>query len=45
MGIVSGLRYNNLRGDSYGGLTAAVTALPFALAIGVASGAGPIAGI
>lgn len=36
---------SNLRGDIYGGLTAAVVALPLALAFGVSSGAGPIAGI
>lgn len=36
---------SNLRGDFYGGLTAAVVALPLALAFGVASGAGPIAGL
>ncbi len=36
---------NNLRGDIFGGLTAAVVALPLALAFGVASGAGPIAGL
>ena len=40
---INGLHFNNLRGDIYGGLTAAVVAL--ALAMGVASGAGPIAGI
>jgi SulP family sulfate permease len=34
-----------LRGDIYGGLTAAVVALPLALAFGVASGAGPLAGL
>ena len=34
-----------LRGDVFGGLTAAVVALPLALAFGVASGAGPIAGL
>ena len=45
MGIVNGLHFNNLRGDIYGGLTAAVVALPLALAMGVASGAGAIAGI
>lgn len=32
-------------GDIYGGLTAAVVALPLALAFGVASGVGPIAGL
>lgn len=32
-------------GDLYGGITAAVVALPLGLAFGIASGAGPIAGI
>jgi SulP family sulfate permease len=45
MQLVHGLRFDNLRGDLYGGLTAAVVALPLALAFGVASGAGPIAGL
>ena len=36
---------NNLRGDLFGGLTAAVIALPMALAFGVASGAGATAGL
>jgi SulP family sulfate permease len=45
MQLVHGLRWDNLRGDLYGGLTAAVVALPLALAFGVASGAGPIAGL
>jgi len=35
----------NLRGDLFGGITAAVVALPLALAFGVASGMGPIAGL
>ncbi len=42
---VNGLHFNNLRGDIYGGLTAAVVALPLAMAMGVASGVGPIAGM
>ena len=42
---VNGLHFNNLRGDLFGGLTAAVVALPLAMAMGVTSGAGPIAGI
>ncbi|MFC1769551.1 SulP family inorganic anion transporter [Nitrospirota bacterium] len=42
---IHGLRLDNLRGDIYGGLTAAVVALPLAMAFGVASGAGPIAGL
>jgi SulP family sulfate permease len=45
MQIVHGLRFDNIRGDIFGGLTAAVVALPLALAFGVVSGAGPIAGI
>ena len=45
MKIVNGLRFDNIRGDIFGGLTAAVVALPLALAFGVVSGAGPIAGI
>jgi sulfate permease, SulP family len=36
---------SNVRGDLTGGFTAAVVALPLALAFGVASGAGPIAGL
>lgn len=43
--LVHGLRFNNLRGDLFGGITAAIVALPLALAFGVASGAGPIAGL
>ena len=39
------MHFDNLRGDFYGGVTAAVVALPLALAFGVASGAGPVAGI
>ncbi len=39
------LTLNNWRGDLYGGLTAAIVALPLALAFGVAAGAGPIAGL
>ncbi|MEM6255310.1 MAG: SulP family inorganic anion transporter [Cyanobacteria bacterium P01_D01_bin.156] len=40
-----GLKFNNLRGDFFGGITAAIVALPLALAFGVASGAGPSAGL
>nr|CRH04617.1 putative Sulfate transporter [Candidatus Magnetococcus massalia] len=43
--LVHGFRLDHLRGDLYGGLTAAVVALPLALAFGVASGAGPMAGV
>ncbi len=35
----------NVRGDLLGGITAAVVALPLALAFGISSGAGPVAGI
>ena len=44
MQLIHGLHFNNIRGDIFGGLTAAVVALPLALAFGVASGAGTIAG-
>jgi len=36
---------NNIKGDIFGGVTAAIIALPLALAFGVASGAGAIAGL
>ncbi len=45
MRFVHGIRFDNLRSDIYGGITAAVVALPLALAFGVASGAGPVAGL
>lgn len=45
MQYINGLHFNNLRGDIYGGLTAAVVALPLAMAMGVSSGVGPIAGM
>ncbi len=45
MQLFHGLRFNNIRGDVYGGVTAAVVALPLALAFGVASGAGAISGL
>jgi SulP family sulfate permease len=41
----SGYNAQSFRNDVFGGLTAAVVALPLALAFGVASGAGPIAGL
>src|SRR5215471_21568723 len=34
-----------VRGDLFGGITAGVVALPLALAFGVASGLGPVAGL
>ena len=36
---------HTLRGDVFGGITAAVVGLPVALAFGIASGLGPLAGI
>lgn len=43
--LIHGWSLANLKGDIFGGLTAAVVALPLALAFGVASGIGPIAGL
>jgi SulP family sulfate permease len=37
--------FDRIRGDLFGGFTAGVVALPLALAFGVASGAGPAAGL
>ncbi|GAA4279424.1 SulP family inorganic anion transporter [Aquimarina mytili] len=37
--------FSNLRGDTFGGLTAGIVALPLALAFGVSSGLGPSAGL
>ncbi len=45
MTITNQIRFDNLRGDLFGGVTAAIVSLPLALAFGVASGAGPIAGL
>ena len=45
MVLLQGVHFRNIRGDLFGGLTAAVVALPLALAFGVSSGAGPIAGV
>lgn len=43
--LTNQINFKNVRGDLFGGLTAAVIALPMALAFGVASGAGPTAGL
>ena len=43
--LVPSIKLDNLRGDFFGGITAAIVALPLALAFGVASGVGPIAGL
>ena len=45
MKITNQIHFDNIRGDIFGGITAAVIALPMALAFGVASGAGPSAGL
>ena len=45
MQLTNKIRFDNLRGDIFGGLTAAIVSLPMALAFGVASGAGPVAGL
>jgi sulfate permease, SulP family len=45
MQITNHIHFRNLRGDIFGGVTAAIISLPLALAFGVASGAGPIAGL
>lgn len=45
MAITNLIRFNNLRGDIFGGVTAAIVSLPLALAFGVASGVGPIGGL
>lgn len=45
MQITNIIHFRNLRGDIFGGVTAAIVSLPLALAFGVASGAGPVAGL
>lgn len=45
MNIFNIINTKNLKGDILGGLTAAIVSLPLALAFGVASGAGPEAGL
>jgi SulP family sulfate permease len=45
MRVLNEIRFDNLRGDLFGGVTAAIIALPMALAFGVASGAGPASGL
>ncbi|WP_438989461.1 SulP family inorganic anion transporter [Polaribacter sp.] len=37
--------FSNLKGDTFGGITAGIVALPLALAFGVSSGLGPTAGL
>lgn len=45
MSFTNLIRLNNLRGDLFGGVTAAIVSLPLALAFGVASGVGPLGGL
>jgi SulP family sulfate permease len=45
MGITNRINFRHVRGDIFGGVTAAVIALPMALAFGVASGAGAASGL
>lgn len=45
MKITNQIHFRNVRGDIFGGITAAVIALPMALAFGVASGAGAASGL
>lgn len=45
MQLFNDIRFDNVKGDVFGGLTAAVVSLPMALAFGVASGAGAEAGL
>ncbi|VEP14400.1 Bicarbonate transporter BicA [Hyella patelloides LEGE 07179] len=45
MGITNKIHFRNVKGDIFGGITAAVIALPMALTFGVASGAGASAGL
>ncbi|MEM9904283.1 MAG: SulP family inorganic anion transporter [Cyanobacteria bacterium P01_D01_bin.44] len=45
MQLTNRIHFRNLRGDIFGGVTAAIIALPMALAFGVASGAGAVSGL
>jgi sulfate permease, SulP family len=45
MRLLNHVRFDNLRGDLFGGVTTAIVSLPLALTFGVASGAGPAAGL
>ncbi|WP_414530182.1 SulP family inorganic anion transporter [Nodularia chucula] len=45
MQITNEIHFRNVQGDILGGLTAAVVALPMALAFGIASGAGAASGL
>ncbi|MBM5824672.1 MAG: SulP family inorganic anion transporter [Cyanobacteria bacterium M_surface_10_m2_119] len=45
MRVLNHISTTNIKGDLFGGVTAAIVALPLALAFGVASGAGAAAGL
>lgn len=45
LSLFNHINLTNIRGDVFGGLTAAIVSLPLALAFGIASGAGAEAGI
>ncbi|MGD1904549.1 MAG: SulP family inorganic anion transporter [Leptolyngbyaceae cyanobacterium] len=45
MQLTNRINFRNVRGDLFGGVTAAIIALPMALAFGVASGAGAVSGL
>ncbi|NJN88450.1 MAG: SulP family inorganic anion transporter [Leptolyngbyaceae cyanobacterium SL_7_1] len=45
MQLINRINFRHLQGDLFGGVTAAIVSLPLALAFGVASGAGPVAGL
>ena len=45
MQMTNQIHFRNTRGDLFGGVTAAVIALPMALAFGVASGSGAVSGL
>jgi SulP family sulfate permease len=45
MPVLNPIRFTNVRGDLFGGVTTAIVSLPLALTFGVASGAGPAAGL
>jgi len=43
--LTNRIHFRNLRGDIFGGVTNAIVSLPIALAFGVASGLGSVAGL
>ncbi|WP_414575653.1 SulP family inorganic anion transporter [Anabaena sp. CCY 9402-a] len=45
MSLTNTINFRNMRGDIFGGVTAAIVSLPLALAFAAASGAGPASGL